>query len=193
MKPKNQKNITILLSIAIAFMVGFYIFAVINRSDDISPGKNIEILKSNKTSKSQDDLKSHLTKLQYKVTQEDATELPYENEYWDHYDEGIYVDVVSGAALFSSTDKYDSSTGWPSFTRPIDESVVTYKEDKSPSFPRTEVRSTMADSHLGHLFSDGPIDRGGKRYCINSASLRFVARDQLKSQGYGEYEKLFIK
>lgn len=132
-----------------------------------------------------------LTPIQYYVTQENGTEKPYENEYWDFHDEGIYVDVVSGEPLFSSLDKYDSKTGWPSFTRTINESAVTLHEDKDLGYTRIEVRSAEADSHLGHLFEDGPKEKGGKRFCMNSAALRFVPRDELAKEGLGEYEKLF--
>jgi peptide-methionine (R)-S-oxide reductase len=132
-----------------------------------------------------------LTDAQYRVTQEDATEPAFRNEYWNNHDDGIYVDVVSGQPLFSSTDKYDSGTGWPSFTRPIDRAAVTEKTDRKLWMTRTEVRSSGADSHLGHVFDDGPRDAGGLRYCMNSAALRFVPATQLEEQGYGEYRALF--
>jgi peptide-methionine (R)-S-oxide reductase len=134
---------------------------------------------------------SRLTDTQYRVTQEDATEPSFRNEYWNNHDDGIYVDVVSGQPLFSSTDKYDSGTGWPSFTRPIDAHAVTTKTDRKLWMERTEVRSAGADSHLGHLFDDGPWDKGGMRYCMNSAAMRFVPVAELDAQGYGEYRRLF--
>lgn len=132
-----------------------------------------------------------LTDLQFRVTQRDATEPAFRNEYHDNKEAGIYVDVVSGQPLFSSLDKFDSGTGWPSFTRPIGEDAVTTQTDKSLWLSRTEVRSAGADSHLGHLFDDGPVADGGLRYCMNSASLRFVPVAQLESQGYGQYLSLF--
>jgi methionine-R-sulfoxide reductase len=135
----------------------------------------------------------HLTDLQYQVTQKNATEKPFHNEYYNHFKEGIYVDIVSGEVLFSSLDKFDSSCGWPSFTKPIDPKQVVEKTDISHFMSRVEVRSKDADSHLGHVFNDGPRDRGGLRYCINSASLRFIALADLEKEGYGEYMKLFVK
>ncbi len=132
-----------------------------------------------------------LTPNQYKVTQENATEPAFRNEFWDNHEDGIYVDVVSGEPLFSSTDKFESGSGWPSFTKPIEKQHVAEKRDRSWGMVRTEVRSVFGDSHLGHLFDDGPRDQGGMRYCINSAALRFVPVAELESQGYGEYRTLF--
>jgi len=135
----------------------------------------------------------HLTPDQFRVTQRNGTEPAFSGEYWDHHEPGIYVDVVSGEPLFASVDKFDSGTGWPSFTRPVESANVVTKRDFHLLFPRTEVRSARADSHLGHVFKDGPRDRGGLRYCINSAALRFVHRDDLQEQGYGDYITLFTE
>jgi methionine-R-sulfoxide reductase len=134
---------------------------------------------------------SRLSKEQFRVTQQSATERPFQNEYWDHDAPGLYVDIVSGEPLFSSLDKFDSECGWPSFTKPVDSENVEELSDVTHGMVRTEVRSTHADSHLGHVFDDGPKAAGGLRYCINSASLRFIPLDELESEGYGEYVKLF--
>lgn len=134
---------------------------------------------------------NRLTPAQYRVTQQDGTEPAFRNEYWNNHDAGIYVDVVSGEPLFSSTDKYDSGTGWPSFTKPLSRDAVTEHVDGKLWMKRTEVRSAGADSHLGHVFDDGPRDAGGLRYCMNSAALRFVPAAQLEEQGYGDYRRLF--
>jgi peptide-methionine (R)-S-oxide reductase len=128
---------------------------------------------------------------QYHVTQKNGTERPFTGEYWDNHEPGIYVDVVSGEPLFASVDKFDSGTGWPSFTRPIEGDNVVEKRDFSHLMIRTEVRSAHGDSHLGHVFKDGPRAEGGLRYCINSASLRFIHLDDLEAEGYREYKKLF--
>lgn len=130
-----------------------------------------------------------LTDEEYNVTQKAATEYPFTGKYDDFYEKGIYVDVVSGEPLFSSLDKYNAGCGWPSFTKPIKR--LTYHRDQSHGMERTEVKSPEADSHLGHVFTDGPVDRGGLRYCINSAALRFIPYDQLEQAGYGEYKKIF--
>jgi methionine-R-sulfoxide reductase len=138
------------------------------------------------------ELKKALSPLQYQVTQHEATERPFQNEFWDNHEAGIYVDVVSGEPLFSSLDKYDSGTGWPSFTKPLEPSNVKTKTDRSLFMERTEVRSTHADSHLGHVFDDGPAPTG-LRYCMNSASMRFIPVSKLAAEGYGQYLPLFEK
>ncbi len=137
-------------------------------------------------------LRATLTPLQFEVTQNDGTEAPFDNIYDKNYDEGIYVDIVSGEPLYSSKDKYDSGTGWPSFVKPLTPDAITTKTDTILFQKRTEVRSRIADSHLGHVFTDGPQNRGGLRYCMNSAALRFIPKAELEKEGYGEYRALFM-
>ncbi|KYG32107.1 peptide-methionine (R)-S-oxide reductase MsrB [Alkalihalobacillus trypoxylicola] len=137
------------------------------------------------------ELKKQLTPIQYEVTQNNGTEPPFKNEYYELDEEGIYVDIISGKPLFSSLDKYDAGCGWPSFTKPIEQEEIMENEDRSHFMIRTEVRSKEADSHLGHVFPDGPTESGGLRYCINSAALKFIPKKQLEEKGYKPYLKLF--
>jgi peptide-methionine (R)-S-oxide reductase len=169
-----------LLPMMAVFTMAFPANAEENRAMSTSP----------KYQKSQNAIEQ-LTDIQKYVTQHEGTERPFDNEYWDHKEEGIYVDVVSGEPLFSSMDKYDSGSGWPAFTKPIGD--VSEHKDNKLGMSRTEVRSSNADSHLGHVFPDGPKDKGGSRYCINSAALKFVPKDKLVAEGYGEYLSLFAQ
>jgi peptide-methionine (R)-S-oxide reductase len=160
-----------------------------------SSPKNMETTDSSKTfvKPSAGELRKKLTPEQYSVTCEAATEPPFMNAYWNNHQPGIYVDVISGEPLFSSTDKFDSGTGWPSFTKPLLKDQVVQKTDGSLGMERTEVTSKTSDAHLGHVFDDGPAEAGGMRFCINSASLRFIPVDKLKEEGYGQFLPLFEK
>lgn len=136
---------------------------------------------------SDEEIKEKLTKEQYRVTQQDGTEPAFQNEYWDNEEKGIYLDIVTGLPLFVSSNQYDAGCGWPSFTKPIDKDTIVYKRDRSFGMERTEVRSKNSDSHLGHVFTDGPREEGGLRYCINSASLKFIPLSEMEKEGYGEF------
>lgn len=180
-----------IVSIALSVVLVFLNRAGAQKKDE--PEKSMTTQSSTKeaTNKpSTDELKQKLTPEQYQVTQMCGTEPPFRNEYWDNHRAGIYVDIISGEPLFTSLDKFDSGTGWPSFTKPIDKAHVAEKTDRAHGMERTEVRSSKSDSHLGHVFDDGP-GPAGQRYCINSASLRFIPVEKLKEEGYGEYLPLF--
>lgn len=141
--------------------------------------------------KDKETLKKELSPIEYAVTMEDATESPYTGKYWDSFEEGIYVDITSGEPLFSSKDKFQSSCGWPSFSKPIEKDVTKYYKDNSHLMERIEVRSRVADAHLGHVFDDSPLELGGLRYCINSAALKFIKKEDLENEGYGYLLKIF--
>lgn len=143
--------------------------------------------------KNKEELKTELSELEYKVTQENETEPAFKNKYWNTFEDGIYVDITTGEPLFMSDDKFDSGCGWPAFSKPIDKKIVVEKTDTSFGMERIEVRSSTGDSHLGHVFNDGPKEMGGIRYCINSASLKFISKSDMKEAGYEEYIKLFDK
>lgn len=206
-----MKGLTISTGIAILFLIFNFICPGMTQEEDngnMKTKKNLENVKNVHTDfpgeakaflnwknfKKPDSatLKEKLTPLQYEVTQNGGTEPPFHNEYNKNKEEGLYVDIVSGEPLFSSTDKYDSGTGWPSFTKPVEESNITTRQDYRLITARTEVRSKKGDSHIGHVFTDGPKP-GGLRYCINSAALRFILKENLEKEGYGEYIILFNK
>ncbi len=165
------------------------------QSTKVANMKNTETKKYNADTcsfpKNDDELRKLLTPEQFEITKKNGTERPFQNEFWDNKKPGIYVDIISKEPLFLSKDKFDSGTGWPSFTKPIQKDVVMEKSDKGHGMTRTEVRSKRADSHLGHVFNDGPADKGGLRYCINSGSLRFIPLDKMQAEGYEDYLKYF--
>ncbi len=177
--------------IMIGTLVVFSVLAIIARSPNLADRAAGKETKMAGKTYSEEELKKRLTPLQYRVTRNSGTEPPFDNAYWNEHREGLYVDIISGEPLFTSRDKFDSGTGWPSFTRPVSESSVVEKTDIGFGMARTEVRSREADSHLGHVFSDGPRDKGGLRYCINSAALHFIPAEDLDKAGYGKYLPVF--
>lgn len=197
---QKAKSFSLLISLALIFITGVSIIfmdtAISNPMPDEqtkSAGNTMNTQNNQSFVKpSDEELRKQLTPLQYEVTQEEGTERAFKNEYWNNKKEGIYVDIVSGEPLFSSTDKFESGTGWPSFTRPIQDGALIRHEDRKFFMKRVEVRSKMADSHLGHVFEDGPKPTG-LRYCINSASLKFIPREELEKKGYGHFAHLFSK
>jgi len=179
---------------AVIISVGFSIIAFNSNIEASDTNENKVIIKNitpDWVRPSDDELKKTLTKIQFEVTRKDGTERPFKNEYWDNKAEGIYVDIVSGEPLFSSKDKYRSGTGWPSFTKPLVADNIVEKEDFKLFLKRVEVRSKHGDSHLGHVFDDGPRDKGGLRYCMNSASLKFIPKSELANLGYEKFVSQF--
>ena len=181
----SHKTLWIGLSGAVAVVVGSILFGYAQEQK-----KETEKMNPTKAIPTEAELRTKLTKDQYHVTQECGTETPFQNAYWDNHKAGIYVDIITGEPLFTSLDKFDSGTGWPSFTKPISKERVVEKRDSSFGMERTEVRSGKSNSHLGHIFEDGPPPTG-ERYCVNSAALRFVPVEKLKEEGYGDYLALF--
>ena len=199
-QPPSSRGMLLVCVVVFVALLGAILF--LNRARGQAPGASpgpstsMTTPQSNEqtsTKPSADDLKKKLTPEQYRVTQQCGTEPPFRNEYWDNHKPGIYVDIVTGEPLFTSLDKFDSGSGWPSFTKPIENGHVKEKSDRTLGMERTEVRSQKGDSHLGHVFDDGPTDKGGLRYCVNSAALRFVPVEKLKEEGYEQFLPLFEK
>jgi methionine-R-sulfoxide reductase len=186
----NKRQPVWLAALAVLALVAYA--AATKPAPSAAPASKGAAMHSNAAKPSDTELKKKLTPIQYEVTQHEGTEPPFRNEYWDNHQAGIYVDVVSGEPLFSSLDKFESGTGWPSFTRPLETANVVTKTDRKFFMARTEVRSKHADSHLGHVFDDGPAPTG-QRYCMNSASMRFIPVEKLEAEGYGQYLHLFRK
>ena len=194
-KPLSRPAARLIVASAVAFLIACVVIVRAQEPNKpaASPSSTTSPMNTTNsgTQPTKEELKKRLTPIQYRVTCEEGTEPAFHNAYWDNHRAGIYVDVISGKALFSSKDKFDSGTGWPSFTKPLAKDNVIEKTDRSFGMARTEVRAKDSDAHLGHLFDDGPADQGGMRYCMNSASLRFIPVEKLQEEGYGEYLPLF--
>lgn len=184
----NHRFLGFLMTLGVAFVSWYY---ASNKQKPAARSQNYNSMNPGFKKPSQSELKAILTPMQYEVTQNSGTEPPFRNSYWDEKREGIYVDIVSGVPLFSSLDKFDSGCGWPSFTKPLVGEEITEHVDTTHGMSRTEVRSKTGDSHLGHVFNDGPKESTGLRYCINSASLRFIPKEELEKEGYGQWLKAF--
>lgn len=183
-----KKNQVVIITILLVTII--YIMVLLNSKKEIDK-EQIFLKNQEYTKPTDEELKEKLTDYKYYITQKGGTEKPFENEYWDNNEPGIYVDIITGEPLFSSQDKFDSQTGWPSFTKPLDEESIIESPDYSLGVKRTEITSALGDTHLGHVFQDGPEETGGERYCVNSASLKFIHKDNLVEEGYGQYLYLF--